>query len=392
MDNPAPPPPPPPPPAARALVLAGGGARAAYEVGVLAAIADRLPTLEFPILTGVSAGAINASYLAAYPGTFAAAVGALRAQWAQLTADRVYRLRPFRVGPALLRALLETMLGHRTDPATVRGLVDMQPLREFLASAIDFAGIDAKIDAGRLQAVALSTTSYATGETVTFVQGPPTVPTWRRALRQGVRASLTLDHVMASAALPVLFPAVRLDGVFYGDGSVRQTAPLSPAIHLGARGLLVITQQRSPAPSAAATPPQASAPRDYPTLAEVVGLLLHAIFLDAIEADVERLERVNRMLARLPATPPPEGMRPVELLLMRPSRNLGAMAQGSGAKLPFLIRWAVRMMGGERVASADFLSYLLFDPGYTSALIELGYGDTQNDWGRIERFLEVTAT
>ena len=375
-----------PEPQTRALVLGGGGARASYEVGILSAIADRVPTLEFPILTGVSAGAINAAYLAAHPGSFAEAVRALRANWLQLVADRVYRIRPLRVGPALLRVLAAFALRRRTDPATVRGLADIQPLREFLAAIIDFAGIDPKIAAGRLQAVALSATAYGSGETVTFVQGPPDAPTWQRAMRQGVRASLTLDHVMASAALPVLFPSVRLDGVFYGDGSVRQTAPLSPAIHLGARGILVITQQSDPRQRV--TP---AVPREYPTFAEVVGLLLHAVFLDALEADVERLERLNRLLARVPAAPPPEGLRPINLLVLRPSRNLGALARGSAATLPPLLRWGVRMMGGEQAAGADFLSYLVFDPAYTNTLIELGYADAQAAWDRIERFLDATA-
>lgn len=375
-----------PEPHTRGLVLGGGGARASYEVGVLSAIAERAPNIEFPILTGVSAGAINASYLAAHRGSFADAVRALRADWLQLVADRVYRIRPQRVGSALLRALVAGALGRRTDPATVRGLVDMQPLREFLGSVIDFSGINAKIAAGRLQAVALSATSYSSGEVVTFVHGTPVAPTWRRAMRHAQRTSLTLDHVMASAALPVLFPSVRIEGAFYGDGSVRQTAPLAPAIHLGARGLLVVTQQGAPMQQLTR-----AASRDYPTLAEVVGLLLHSVFLDALEADVEQLERVNRLLALWPAGPAPEGLRPVKLLVLRPSRNLGALARGSGAKLPRLLRWGVRMMGGEQAAGADFLSYLVFDPLYTNALIELGYSDGQAAWNRIEPFLETTA-
>ena len=198
----------------RALVLGGGGARAAYEVGILSAIAERAPTIEFPIITGESAGAINATFLAAHPGSFAEAVRALRANWLQLTANRVYRIRPLHVGPAILRALVAGALGRQTDPATVRGLVDLQPLRKFLEATINFSGIDAKIASGRLRAVALSATSYGSGEVVTFVHGGPDAPTWRRALRHAVRASLSLDHVMASCALPILFPTVRIEGAF----------------------------------------------------------------------------------------------------------------------------------------------------------------------------------
>jgi len=366
-----------------ALVLAGGGARAAYEVGVLSAIAERAPALEFPIVTGVSAGAINAVYLAAHAESLPGAVAALRDHWSHLVVDRVYRIEPWRMVRALLRGVAGTLLGTRGGAAVVRGLLDMSPLRESLAARLDFTGIDAKIAAGRLRAVALSTTSYASGETVTFVHGTPDTPMWRRAMRSAVRARLTLDHVLASAALPILFPAVRLGESFYGDGSVRQTAPLAPAIHLGAQAILAVTQRSEP--ERAASP--ASAPRDYPTLAEVIGLLLHAIFLDALEADAERIDRINQTLARVPAGAAPDGLRPIRLLMLRPSRGLGALAATCGAELPAAVRWAVRGMGGQGATAVDFLSYLLFDPAYTTALIELGYADGRAQWPRIEQFL-----
>ena len=368
-----------------ALVLTGGGARAAYQVGVVCAIAERAPQLTFPILTGVSAGAINAVYLAAHPGPLAAAAATLRAEWSRLTVDRVYRIRPIGIGRALLRGLAQLVTGRRAGTATLRGVLDMQPLREFLAAGIDLSGIDRNIAAGRLRAAALSATSYASGDTVTFVHGSPDVPTWRRALRHAVRVRLTIDHVMASAALPILFSAVRVGDAFYGDGSVRQTAPLAPAIHLGATALLVITQRAESAQRSAV-------PRlgDYPTLAEVGGLLLHSIFLDALEADVERLERLNRVLAGLPAgQPAPDGLRPVSLLVVRPSRDLAELAAGHDARLPPMIRWVVRGVGGDRAAAVDFLSYLLFYPAYTTTLIELGYEDVGRDWPRIERFLSA---
>ena len=372
----------------RALVLAGGGARAAYEVGVLAGVAERAPGLEFPIVTGVSAGAINAVHLAAHPGPLAAAVGALRAQWSRLVVERVYRIRPGRLARGLLLGAAHTALGRGGEAAAVRGLLDMSPLREFLGANLDFAQLDANIAAGRLRAAAVSATSYATGQTVTFVHGPPDAPTWQRALRYAVRSRLTLDHVMASAALPILFPAVRIGDGFYGDGSLRQTAPLAPAIHLGARAILVVTQRSDP--ERPPSPPPAPAPREYPALAEVIGLLLHAIFLDALEADAERLERVNRLVTALPEAQRPDGLRPIRLLMLRPSRDLGALAAGCGVQLPPLVRWLVRGMGGQRATAVDFLSYLLFDPVYTNALTELGYADVRAQWPRIERFLAAT--
>jgi NTE family protein len=372
---------------ALALVLAGGGARAAYEVGVLSAIADRAPGLEFPIVTGVSAGAINAAYLAAHAGALSSALEALRDHWKHLVVEHVYRIRPWRLAGAFLRGGIGTVLGQHRDPAVVRGLMDMSPLRHFLAPQLDFSVIEAKITAGRLRALAVSATSYASGETVTFVHGPPDVPTWRRALRYAVRVRLTLDHVLASAALPILFPAVRIGDAFYGDGSVRQTAPLAPAIHLGARAIIAVTQRSEPELAAA---PVLRRP-EYPSAAEVIGLLLHAIFLDAIEADAERLERINRTLEHVPAALAPEGLRPIRLLVLRPSRDLGALAAGCGATLPPAVRWVVRGMGGQRAAAVDFLSYLLFDPAYTTALIELGYADAVAAWPRIDRFLGALA-
>lgn len=372
-----------------ALVLGGGGAHAAYQVGVLAAIVERVPDLEFPILTGVSAGAINTAYLAAHRGSFAAAVQALRGEWGRLTVERVYRIRPARLTLAGLRWLGAMVLGRHGGTAALHGLVDMEPLRRFLAHHLDFGGIDANIAAGRLRAVALSATSYASGQTVTFVHGVEGVPMWRRALRYSVTARLTLDHVMASAAVPILFPAVRVGDEFYGDGSVRQTAPLAPAIHLGARALLLITTMRPGA--APAAPLRRPPPPEYPSVAEVMTLLLHAVFLDAPEADAERLERINQLLTACPAGAAESGgVHPVRLLVLRPSRDIGALAAAQGSRLPRPVRWMVGGLGGHRPGAADFLSYLLFEPPYTRALIELGYADAQTEWSRIERFLTGT--
>lgn len=370
---------------ARGLVLGGGGAHAAYQVGVLAAIVERAPDIDFPILTGVSAGAINIAYLAAHPGPLAASVAALRDEWARLTVERVYRVGLGRLTRSGCRWVAHRVIGRHGGPALVRGLMDMEPLRHVLEQRLDLGGIAVNIAHGRLHAVALSATPYASGQTVTFVQGDESVKMWRRALRYSVRTRLTLDHVLASAAIPILFPAVLLHDQFYGDGSVRHTAPFAPAIHLGARALLVITTRPSPEATPSVLPRHA---REYPSVAEVMGMLLHAAFVDGPDADAERLERINRLLETCNGDDPaPDGLEPVRLLVLRPSRALGSLASPHRARLPPLVRWLVHGMGGQRAAAADFLSYLLFDPAYTTPLIELGHADALQQWPAIEQFL-----
>jgi NTE family protein len=363
-----------------ALVLSGGGARAAYQAGALEALAEIAPSLTVPIITGVSAGAINALHLAAHPGTLAEATRDLRGQWARLTPDQVYAARPAMFGRALLRSIGD-LVGHKSSGTVLRGVLDMHPLRGFLSAAVDVSGIPRNLAAGRLRAVALSTTSYNDGCTVTFVQGAPDIEMWARSGRYAVREHLTVDHVLASAAIPIVFPAVQLASRgFFGDGSVRQATPLAPAVHLGARKLIAIgIRAHRPEPSAAM--PEA----EYPSSAEVVGLLMHSLFLDSLDADAERLERVNDLLGRQ-ASPHPALQR-VELLLLRPTRNLGTMASNYPFTVPPTVRWAVRAMGGRRRRASDVLSYLLFAPPFTTDLMDLGYHDTLSRRGRVEDFL-----
>src|SRR5262245_28772984 len=268
-----------------ALVLSGGGARASYQVGILVAIAEKMPELTLPILTGVSAGAINAAYLAGHAGPTRQAVGGLEGEWLRLTSDRVYHVPTVRTARWALRLVSQFILGRMHGMNTVRGVLDMRPLSRFLASIINFEGIDANISAGRLTALALTATSYTSGQTVTFVQGRPDIGEWERAQRVAVKARISLSHVMASSAIPLIFPAVKLGGAFYGDGSVRQTAPLAPAIHLGAKKIIAISN-RAPVSRAFQAVPEGA---EYPTTAQVVALLFNAVFVDSLDADAERL-------------------------------------------------------------------------------------------------------
>lgn len=364
-------------------MLSGGGARAAYQVGVLAALTEEFRDLHFPILTGVSAGAINTLFLAAHRGPFAEAVARLGEHWSRLTVEEVFRVRPFGLGRAALRWLAQAAFGRGRGPTALRGLLDTAPLRRFLARHLDPGGVAHNVATGRLRAAALTTTSFATGYTVTFVEGAPDVALWQRARRVAAAARLTIDHVMASSAVPILFPAVKIGDAFYGDGGVRQAAPLAPAIHLGARALLAIGM-RTGRPAAEPRPPA----RDYPSAAETMGMVLHSILLDALDADAERLARVNRLVAALPpGTPAPDGLSLVRLLVLHPSRDLGDLAVGHLRTLPRGLRLVVESLGGERVQAADFLSYLLFEPPYTATLMELGYNDARAARDRLVRFL-----
>jgi len=364
-----------------ALVLSGGGARAAYQAGALEALAEMAPDLSIPIITGVSAGAINAMSIAAHPGPLLAAAQSLRREWARLTPDQVYEVRP----RILLRAVGRTVAGlvaRKSGGPILRGLLDMDPLRGFLSACVDLSGIRRNLDAGRLRAVALSATSYSDGCTVTFVQGARDVEMWSRSQRYATREALTIDHVLASAAIPIVFPAVPLGSRgYFGDGSVRQAAPLAPAVHLGATRLIAIGM-RAERPQ----PMEAPADPDYPSSAQVMGLLMHSLFLDSLDADAERLERINDLLRRMGPGGHPV-LQPVDLLLLRPTRNLGTMARNYPLAVPATVRWVVRSMGGGRRRASDFLSYLLFAPPFTTDLMDLGYRDTLGRRGRVEDFL-----
>ena len=366
------------------LVLPGGGARAAYQVGVLAALAERLADLEFPILTGVSAGAINTIYLAAHPGSLGQAVAGLEAAWRRLTTEQVFRVRPGSLVGAAARWLLASIFWRRTGPTPARGFLDTQPLREFLETTIDVRGIQANIDAGRLRTVALTATSINSGRSVTFVQGRGDEPAWEGIQHAGLRTPLGIAHIMASAAIPILFPAEPLIGEFFCDGGVGQNAPLAPALRLGARAAFVIGLKAHPRNARPATTGQS-----YPSIAEVSGLLLDTIFQDQLEADADQLARINSLLTALPAeTPAPLSLRPVDLLLLRPRRDLATLSRGLSTSLPREVRRIVDSIGGRREGAAEFLSYLLFEPGYTSQLAELGYEDVGAQWPEIERFFE----
>lgn len=372
-----------------ALVLSGGGARGAYQVGVLRQIARQHPELSFPVITGVSAGAINATFIASHPGEFPDATDELAELWSELSTSRVMRSDIPSLLTNALRIAGNVVSGGSRIAPPVRGLVDTKPLRVFLTSVVDSRAIQAKIDAGRLEALAVSATSYRTGDSITFVQGRPELEMWSRFRRHARAERITVDHVMASAAIPLFFPGCLVDGEYFGDGSLRQTYPLSPAIHLGADRVLAISSRFA---DASETEGQEEEEDAYPTAARVLGLMLNSIFLDHLDADAERLERVNQLLQRVDPKRSwlvPE--REVDLLVIRPSLDIGRIAARYERQMPRTLRYLIRGLGTRRGSGADLLSYLLFEPRFLSELIELGERDARLNRVRISHFVEGCA-
>lgn len=371
------------------LVMGGGGARAAYQVGFLSAVARRRPDLNIPYLTGVSAGAINAAHLAGHDGSFGDAVAELAGLWSELTIEDVFRVDLPTLTWNLVRWAAQLVSGGGS-PVRTRGLVDTQPLRAYLTRALKaengaIHGIARSLDEGRLRAIALSTSSYTTGQSVTWVQGSD-ITEWQRPLRTSRKDELTVEHVMASAALPIFFPAVELDGAWYGDGGMRLAAPLSPALHLGASRVLAISTRYGKTAAEEADPQV----RGYPPPAQIVGVLMNSIFLDLLDHDALRLERLNTLLEKLPEGER-EGLRPVRLLVTRPSRDLGRMARDYEPQLPRVFRFLTRSLGTRETRSPDFLSLVLFQHDYLNALMEIGAEDAENRMDDILAFLDDEA-
>lgn len=364
-----------------AIVLPGGGARAAYQAGVLKTISRHFPDTKFDIITGVSAGAINALFLASRDKPFTETVRDLLVLWSNLQIDNVFRVDSVALARSLFGWSRRLISGGRPVAKHVRGLVDTTPLYDLLTYL--FPSIDSRGVIGGIrddQDLALTTLNYSTGQTVTWVHGGH-VRTWDRPLRRSVVTEFTAAHVMASCALPLLFPAVHLQGGWYGDGGIRLAAPLSPALMLGADRILAISTHYAKSLKEAEEPTTAG----YPPPAQILGQLMNAIFLDMIDEDALRLERSNEFLKDLP----PEkrrGFRIVDLAVVRPSRDLGKLAAQFEPQLPRGFRFLTRSLGTRETTSPDFISLLLFQPDYLRELIATGESDAEE---RIDEIAKV---
>lgn len=367
-----------------ALVLAGGGARAAYQAGVVSYIRELAPEVSYPIITGVSAGAINAAFLAGYPGRGGAE--ALVNCWKNIDQNKVYEAES---SMGLIRRVFPRVPFGNVTIRVQEGeaLLNTNPLRRYLSHQLPAASdgtlpqIRKSLDEGELTSVCITTTSFTTGQSVSWIQGRD-IRTWQRPNRIAHHDTITLDHVMASSALPLLFPAVKLGDEWYGDGGIRLIAPISPALHLGATDIICISPKYVRTQIEAAEP----AITGYPPAAQVMGILLNATFLDAFDHDVRMAERMTELAKHVP---PSErgGVRPVNILLIQPSRDIAKLAKGLEVKTKGVFRMLTRGLGSGETLSPDWLSVMLFDPEFIGRVLELGYEDGRRQTAAIERFI-----
>ncbi len=367
------------------LILTGGGARAAYQVGVLRAIAEMLPDgaeNPFPVICGTSAGAINAASLAVAANDFQEGVRQLENVWANFHVGQVYRadfLGVLRNGFRCFLSLFSDEYGlHRPI-----SLLDNAPLESLLTRRIPMRMIHHCIRSGSLQALGITAWGYTSGQSVTFFQTARDVKPWKRAQRVGVSTQIGVRHLMASSAIPFFFPPIKLNREFFGDGSMRQLTPISPALHLGADKVMILGVQKEYGDS-----PKRVSVSNYPSLAQIAGHAMNSIFVDSLDVDLERLKRINQTLQLIPADTNIK-LRPIESMMISPSIEINEIAQKYAYSLPITMRSLYRAVGAMSPNGSTLLSYVLFEAPFCSALIDLGHVDTLRQKDKILQFIST---
>lgn len=371
------------------LVLPGGGARGAYQVGVLKAISEFLPRRApnpFAVLSGTSAGAISAAVLASRARSFRVAVTDLERVWANFHSSQVFRCDPATMLKSSLHWLAAVVLGG-LGPRNPKALLDNDPLWALLRGRVNFDSIQDSIDKGYLGALAITAAGYGSARSVTFYQGTQDCKPWERVRRKGRPTSIQLEHLMASVAVPMIFPPVRIGQEYFGDGAMRQATPLSPALHLGAHRLLVIgVRNEAPEPL-----PGVDEPVPYPSFGRIAGYILDALFMDGLSSDLENLIRINLILENSPGRVM-QGefglLHHTDAFIMLPSRDIQAIAARHVQEMPRPVRLIMRGLGAMNYGGSQLLSYLLFESGYTQELIALGYEDGMNRRDELVDFME----
>jgi len=375
----------------RGLVLTGGGARAAYQVGVLKGIAAILPRAvynPFPIICGTSAGAINALSIAGRAGPFRLRTSKLESIWHNLRASDVYRTNALAVATNVFH-IAASLLHSGYGIGRPISLLDNTPLREMLENYVKFDYLETAIGNGELEAIAISAMSYASGQSVTFFQGQQNIHPWNRARRRGEKTELTIDHLMASTAIPSLFPAVQLQGGYFGDGAVRQLKPISPALHMGAEQLLIIGVSDN-----ATLANKAPQLEHSPSIAQIMGHMFNSAFIDAVESDLETLRSINRLASVIPQSLKDNNgitdLNAVEVLSISPSQSIDQIAEEHIHELPRSLKLFLKLIGATaQGGGTSAASYLLFEPGFSRKLIALGLSDALAQEDAIRSFFDL---
>lgn len=362
------------------LVLSGGGARGAYQAGILSGLAEVIGhdfgAQPFPIITGISAGSINASYLASASSTFVEQVNLLVHLWGELVSEQVIKTNPFTLGKLGLGWLKDLSTGGLLGQPQSTHLLDSTPLENFLRQRIDFDQLRRNVDSKILDGVSVTSTSYASGTSVTFFDSRD-LTSWTRSARIGLKTTLALEHVLASSSIPIFFKPVRIGQSYYGDGGIRSSSPLSPAIHLGADKILAIGVRFHRSNIEEMEINHEIKMPDI-SMAHIAGVLLNSLFLDAIEFDHERLARVNETVSLLEQQAPNgsgQKLKKIPTLLFLPSVDLGQIAADQFDRFPAVLKYFLKGLGANEENGADMLSYLAFDYAYTQRLIEIGRSD-----------------